>query len=83
MDFMTIRLSLKIIAAAVPLVFAFGAHAQTQAVAATDHASANHNSNVQAQQDPVGPTHADGKAGKSSRPWFSQESEPDLHSVPR
>ncbi|MEI9914996.1 MAG: hypothetical protein WDN29_03435 [Methylovirgula sp.] len=74
---------LKIIAAAVPLLFAAAAHAQTQAATTNENAPADANSGVQAQQDPVGPTHADGKAGKSSRPWFSQESEPDLHAVPR
>lgn len=74
---------LKIIAAAVPLLFMAAADAQTQATTTNENAPANANSGVQAQQDPVGPTHADGKAGKSSRPWFSQESEPDLHAVPR
>lgn len=78
---MTTRLSLKIVAAIVPLLFAAAAHAQTQAAASTNNNSTNANSSVQAQQDPIGPTHADGKAGKSSRPWFNQESEPDLHAV--
>ncbi len=82
MDFMPMQLPLKIIAFAVPLLFTAAAHAQTQA-AATENAPANTNPGVQAQQDPLGPTHSDGKSGKSSRPWFSQESEPDLHAVPR
>jgi hypothetical protein len=80
---MSIQLPLKVIAAVVPLLFTATAHAQTQAAATNENAPANANSGIQAQQDPVGPTHADGKAGKSSRPWFSQESEPDLHTVPR
>jgi hypothetical protein len=32
--------------------------------------------------DPVGPTHADGRQGKSSRPWFAPDASPDLRGPP-
>jgi hypothetical protein len=58
--------------------------AQTaQASATAANTPANAATGTQAQQDPVGPAHADGKAGKSSRPWFNERDEPDLRSVPR
>jgi hypothetical protein len=86
---MRIQFPFKILVAVtiVPLLLASQAgHAQTAQTSATAaNTPANAATGTQAQQDPVGPAHADGKAGKSSRPWFNErnEDEPDLRSVPR
>jgi hypothetical protein len=86
---MRIPFPFKILVAAtiVPLLLASQiGHAQTaQANATAANTPANAATGTQAQQDPVGPAHADGKAGKSSRPWFKEhdQDEPDLRSVPR
>ena len=69
----------------VPLLLASQTgHAQTAEASATAaNTPVSAATGTQPQQDPVGPTHADGKAGKSSRPWFNERDEPDLRSVPR
>jgi hypothetical protein len=86
MNFMRIQFPFKILVAItiVPLLLASQGHAQTAQASATGaNTPANAATGTQAQQDPVGPAHADGKAGKSSRPWFNERDEPDLRSVPR